>query len=45
MGKTIFEWPDARQTVIDIQKLTHELLDILIEQNIRTGPEAEAAVA
>ncbi len=45
MGKTIFEWSGSGPTVIDIQNLTHELLDILIEQNIRTSPEAEAAIA
>ncbi len=45
MGKTIFEWSGGGAAVIDIQNLTHELLDILIEQNIRTSPEAEAAIA
>lgn len=45
MGKTIFEWSGGGPAVMDIQNLTHELLDILIEQNIRTSPEAEAAIA
>jgi chromosome partitioning protein len=45
MGKTIFEWSGGGPAVIDIQNLTHELLDILIEQNIRTSPEAETAIA
>jgi chromosome partitioning protein len=45
MGKTIFEWSGGGPAVIDIQNLTHELLDTLIEQNIRTSPEAEAAIA
>ena len=30
--------------VSDIQALTHELLDVLNEQNIRTSPEAKAAI-
>ena len=45
MGKTIFEWSGSGPAVIDIQNLTHELLDIIIEQNIRTSPEAEALSA
>jgi chromosome partitioning protein len=45
MGKTIFEWSGSGPAVIDIQKLTHELLDVIVEQNIRTSPETEAAVA
>jgi hypothetical protein len=45
MGKTIFEWSGAGPAVIDIQNLTHELLENLIEQNIRTSSETEAAVA
>jgi chromosome partitioning protein len=45
MGKTIFEWSAGRgPAVSDIQALTHELLDVLNEQNIRAGAEAEAAV-
>ena len=44
MGKTIFEWSGAGQAVIDIQNLSHELLEVLIEQNIRTGTEAKAAI-
>jgi len=43
MGKTIFEWPGAVYAFKDIQALTHELLDVLNEQNIRTSPEAKAA--
>jgi len=45
MGKTIFEWAGGGPAVIDIQNLAHELLEALIEQNIRTSPEAEAARA
>ncbi len=45
MGKTVFEWPSGRQALIEIQNLTHELLEILIEQNIRTGSETKAAIA
>jgi len=45
MGKTIFEWSSGGPAVIDIQNLTHELLDTLIEQNIRTSSEAEALTA
>lgn len=45
MGKTIFEWSGGGPAVIDIQNLTHELLEVLIEQNIRTGTEAEAVGA
>ena len=44
MGKTIFEWSMRGAAVSEIQALTHELLDVLNEQNIRTSPEAEAAV-
>jgi len=43
MGKTIFEWSGRGPAVTDIQALTHELLDVLNEQNIRTSPEAKAA--
>lgn len=43
MGKTIFEWSGRTQAVTDIQALTHELLDVLNEQVIRTSPEAKAA--
>lgn len=43
MGKTIFEWSPRTQAVTDIQALTHELLDVLNEQDIRTSPEAKAA--
>ena len=45
MGKSIFEWAGGGPAVIDIQNLAHELLEVLIEQNIRTGPEAEAISA
>ena len=41
MGKTIFEWSGGRgPAVTDIQALTHELLDVLNEQNIRPSAEA-----
>lgn len=43
MGKTIFEWAGRTQAITEIQALTHELLDVLNEQNIRTSPEAKAA--
>lgn len=42
MGKTIFEWSGYGAAIRDIQALTHELLDILNEQDIRTGTEAKA---
>lgn len=42
MGKTIFEWSGRGAAVTDIQALTHELLDVLNEQDIRTSSEAEA---
>lgn len=45
MGKTIFEWSGGGSAVIDIQNLTHELLEVLVEQNIRTSPEAKAVSA
>jgi chromosome partitioning protein len=38
MGKTIFEWAGRTQAITEIQALTHELLDVLNEQNIRTSP-------
>ncbi len=42
MGKTIFEWSGRSAAVGDIQALTHELLDVLNDQNIHTSPEAKA---
>jgi chromosome partitioning protein len=42
MGKTIFEWSVRGPAVSDIQSLTHELLDVLNEQDIRTSSEAKA---
>jgi len=45
MGKTIFEWAGNSAAVREIQSLTHELLDVFNDQNIRTSPEASAAVA
>lgn len=45
MGKTIFEWSGGGSAVIDIQNLTHELLEVLVEQNIRASPEAKAVSA
>lgn len=44
MGKTIFEWSENSLAVREIQALTHELLDVLNEQNIRASAEAQAAV-
>jgi chromosome partitioning protein len=44
MGKTVFEWSGGGPAVIDIQNLTHELLEIFIEQNIHTSPEAKAVI-
>ncbi len=44
MGKTIFEWSAGRGPAVrEIQTFTHELLDVLNEQNIRTSPKAKAA--
>jgi chromosome partitioning protein len=43
MGKTIFEWAGNSPAVREIQSLTHELLDVFNEQNIRTSPEATVA--
>ena len=43
MGKTIFEWAIRGPAVSEIQALTHELLDVLNDQNLRTSPEAKAA--
>jgi chromosome partitioning protein len=43
MGKTIFEWSSRGPAVSEIQILTHELLDVLNEQNIHTSPKAKAA--
>jgi chromosome partitioning protein len=43
MGKTIFEWAVRGPAVSEIQSLTHELLDVLNDQNLRTSPEAKAA--
>jgi chromosome partitioning protein len=45
MGKSIFEWSGRGPAVVEIQTLTHELLDVLNEQDIRTSPEGEAASA
>ena len=43
MGKTIFEWSPRGPASKDIQLLTHELLDVLNEQNIRTSTKAKVA--
>jgi chromosome partitioning protein len=43
MGKTIFEWVGNGSAVRDIQSLTHELLDVFNEQNIRTSAKAKVA--
>jgi len=45
MGKTIFEWASNSPAVRDIQSLTHELLDVFNEQDLRTSPEAATAAA
>lgn len=45
MGKSIFEWSARGAAVVEIQTLTHELLDVLNEQDIRTSPETQAATA
>ncbi|MGH9407131.1 MAG: ParA family partition ATPase [Terriglobia bacterium] len=45
MGKTVFEWAGAGQAAIEIQKLAHELIEVLIEQNIHSSAETKAAVA
>jgi chromosome partitioning protein len=42
MGKTIFEWADGSAAAREIQSLTHELLDVFNEQDIRTSAEAKA---
>jgi chromosome partitioning protein len=44
MGKSIFEWAPDTAAVREIRCLTHELLDVFNEQNLRTGAQAEAAV-
>ena len=44
LGKTIFEWAGNGAAARDIQSLTHELLDVINEQNIRPSPEASLAV-
>ena len=43
MGQTIFEWVGRGPAVTEIQALTHELLDVLNEQDICTSSEAKAA--
>jgi chromosome partitioning protein len=40
MGKTIFEWSGRSPAAREIKTLTHELLDVFNEQDIRTSPEA-----
>jgi chromosome partitioning protein len=44
MGKTIFEWAPGTAAVREIRCLTHELLDVFNEQDLRTGAETKAAV-
>jgi chromosome partitioning protein len=44
MGKTIFEWAPGNAAVREIQALTHELLDVFNEQELRTSPKASRAV-
>jgi chromosome partitioning protein len=44
MGKTIFEWTGGGPAVIEIQNFAHELLEVLIEQNIHPSAEAKAAI-
>jgi chromosome partitioning protein len=45
LGKTIFEWAANSPAVREIQTLTHELLDVFNEQDIRTDTEAGRAIA
>ena len=40
MGKTIFEWAGRGPAATEIQTLTHELLDVLNEQDIRASAKA-----
>ena len=42
MGKTIFEWAGRGPALTEIQSLTHELLDVLNEQDICASAEAQA---
>lgn len=43
MGKTVFEWAGRGAAVTDIQSLTHELLDVFHEQDIRPSPQAKTS--
>jgi chromosome partitioning protein len=45
LGKTIFEWALSSPAVREIQALTHELLDVFNEQDIRTDTQAARAIA
>ena len=42
MGKTIFEWAGRGPALTEIQSLTHELLDVLNEQDVCPSAEAQA---
>jgi chromosome partitioning protein len=42
MGKTIFEWAGRGPALTEIQSLTHELLDVLNEQDICPSAETQA---
>jgi chromosome partitioning protein len=42
MGKTIFEWSGRGPALTEIQSLTHELLDVLNEQDICASAKAQA---
>jgi chromosome partitioning protein len=44
MGKTVFEWTARGAAITDIQSLTHELLGVFHEQDLRTSPQAKAAI-
>ena len=43
MGKSIFEWASKSPAVRDIQTLTHELLDVLNEQELHPRTKAKTA--
>lgn len=45
MGKTVFEWAGAGHAAFEIQKLAHELLEVLVAQNIHPSAETKAVGA
>jgi chromosome partitioning protein len=46
MGKSIFEWVDrVHPAVREIESITHELLGMFNEQDVYSGPEAQAVNA